>query len=154
MCCLIYIVSRACIEMCARPAFRVEFFYTRRCLAPVKPFGPRNAYYTAKNSTSCFSIVGWTMLWQCCWTKSVVQHWWSNNGCSWLLKQEKTILIKQALFVVIVVAQLCQQVVTILMVEQCCNNIVIMAEQPCWQHCSRLLTSCNRSCVFTRVGHS
>ena len=25
----------------------------------------------------------------------VVQHWWSNNGCSRLLKQEKTILIEQ-----------------------------------------------------------
>ena len=41
---------------------------------------------------------------QCCWTNNVVhycfnnvvQHWWSNNGCSRLLKQEKTILIEQA----------------------------------------------------------
>ena len=27
---------------------------------------------------------------------------------------------------------------TLFMVEQCCNNIVIMAEQPCWQHCLRV----------------
>ena len=86
-----------------------------------------------------------------------------------LMKQQRLFMVvgtgesnidRTSLFaIVIIVAQPCST--TVLLVEQCCNNIVFMAEQPCWQqrsqgaaqHCSRLLTTCNRLCVLTRVDH-
>ena len=118
------------------------------------------------------------MAWQHCYHGgtilfTIVSTMSMTECCSALMKQQCLFTVvetgennidRTSLFIV---AQPCSQVVTVLMVEQCCNNIVIMAEQPCWQHCSlgaaqhcsqlaaqhcsRLLTTCNRLCVFTRV---
>ena len=52
---------------------------------------------------------------------NVVQHWWSNNGCSWFLEQEKTILIEQA----------CSLLLTVLIVKQCAVTTLLS-----WLRCS------------------
>ena len=136
-------------------------------------------------------------------SNNVVQHWWSNNGCSRLLKQEKTILIEHACSLLLSLllklvnklwqywwlnngvttlsswlnnlllnivhcsrgaAQHCSQ-----LAAQHCSQLAVrhcsqlaaqhcsqLAEQHCSQlaaqHCLCQLTTCNRLCVFTRVG--
>ena len=92
------------------------------------------------------------MVEQCCWTNNVVhycfynvvRHWWSNNGCWRLLKQEKTILIEQA-------CRYCYHCCSILW-HHCSLGAAQHCSQLAAQHCSCLLTTnSNRLCAFTRV---
>ena len=70
---------------------------------------------------------------QCCSTNNVVrycfnnvvQHWWSKNSCSWLLGQEKTILIEQACSLLLSLFTRCSTIV-----HSWQHNIAV---HTCWQ---------------------